>query len=87
MRRFYPLTVLLLSGACHRSEPAQRPFERAGHGLDTAADKTGRALTTAAQKTGKAVTKAGSATGKAFSKVGTKLQGKGAAAAPASPAR
>lgn len=85
MKRFSVVAALLIVTACQRSEPARGPFERAGRGLDTAADKTGRALTTAAQKTGQAVTTAGRATGKALGKAGAKLQGKGAA--PASSAR
>lgn len=85
MRRFSVLAALLLAGACQRGEPAQGPFERAGRGLDTAADKTGHALSTAAQKTGQAVTTAGHATGKALGRAGAKLQGK--SAAPAGSAR
>ena len=85
MRRFHLFAALLLASACHRSQPAQGPFERAGQGLDTAADKTGHALGIAAQKTGAAVSTAGHATGKAFGKAGDKLQGKDAA--PASSAR
>ncbi len=86
MRRIHLLAVLALASACHRSQPAQGPFERAGQGLDTAADKTGHALTTAAQKTGEGVSTAARATGKAFGKVGDKLQGKDSAPKQPAPA-
>lgn len=85
MTRFWLFVALLFGSACQRGEPAQGPFERAGRGLDTAADKTGHALAIAAQKTGQAVTTAGHAAGNGLNKAGAKLQGK--AAAPASSAR
>jgi len=69
--------VLMLAVACHRSQPAQGPFERAGKGLDNAAEKTGDALKTAAEKTGEAAKKATHATGKAVRKVGQKIEGNG----------
>ena len=80
------LLTLLLAVACHRDEEAKGPFERAGAGLDRAADKTGHALSNAATTTGTAVQKAGQATGKAFVKVGDKLSGKGAGSPEARPA-
>ncbi len=86
MRRIYLLGVLALASACHRSQPAQGPFERAGQGLDTATDKTGQALTTAAQKTGEGLSTAAHATGKAFGKAGDKLQGKDSPSKDATPA-
>ena len=75
---------LLLAAACHRDRDAAGPFERAGKGLDNAAQKTGTALEGAAQKTGTALEGAGQATGKAFQRAGDKLQGK--SATPASSA-
>ena len=85
MSRIPLLAVLALASACHRSQPAQGPFERAGQGLDTATDKTGQALSTAAEKTGKGLSTAAHATGKAFGKVGDKLQGNGSAPKEATP--
>ncbi len=78
--------ALLLVGGCHRDQDAKGPFEKAGEGLDTAAEKTGEGLNTAAEKTGTAVkgaakataegaTTAVHATGRAFKKVGDKLSG------------
>ena len=84
---FGSLAVLLLVCACHHDRPAEGPFERAGQGLDTAADKTGTALKGAALKTGDALDSAGKATGRAFERAGDKLQGKGQTApAPSTPA-
>ncbi len=73
--------------ACHRDQEAKGPFEKAGAGVDHAADKTGAALTTAATATGNALDKAGQATGKAFERVGQKLDGQSAAPAGSSPAQ
>ena len=76
------LLTLLLACACHRDRDAAGPMERAGKGVDTAAEKTGTALEGAAEKTGDALNRAGQATGRAFERAGKKLQGKGATAPP-----
>lgn len=75
MKPVYSFIALLLVSACHHDRDAQGPFERAGAGVDHAADKTGHALDKAADKTGHALHKAGEATGRAFKKVGNKLDG------------
>ena len=90
------LASALVATACHHDKPAEGPFERAGQGLDTAADKTGTAVKGAAEKTGTAVKgaaektgdalgRAGKATGRAFEHAGQKLTSKGPSdsAAPA----
>ncbi len=79
------LPTLLLITACHHDRDAAGPMERAGKGVDSAADKTGTALQGAAEKTGDALTRATRATGRAFERAGSKLQGKGSEPAPASP--
>ena len=76
------LLTLLLAAACHRDREAKGPMERAGQGVDTAAEKTGTALEGAAEKTGDALNRAGHATGRAFERAGNKLQGKGQNAPP-----
>ena len=53
------LACALLASACHKEHPAEGPFERAGRGVDTAAQKTGEALERAGQATGKAFKGAG----------------------------
>jgi hypothetical protein len=70
------VTLVLVSG-CHRDQDARGPMERAGQGLDTAADKTGTALKGATVKTGEGLEKAAHSTGHAFQRVGDKLGGKG----------
>jgi len=55
-------------------------MERAGKGVDRAAQKTGTALQGAAEKTGDALNRAGRATGRAFERAGKKMQGKSAPA-------
>jgi len=82
MSKFVLLT-LLLAGACHRDREAAGPMERAGKGVDTAAQKTGTALKGAAVKTGDALNSAGQATGRAFERAGNKLQRKSAPPPPA----
>ena len=72
--------TLLLAAACHRDREAAGPMERAGKGVDRAAQKTGTALQGAAEKTGDALNRAGRATGRAFERAGKKLQGKSAPA-------
>lgn len=67
--------TLAILAACHRDRDAAGPMERAGQGVDNAADKTGTALKGAAHKTGDALDTAGRATGNAFKKVGNKLSG------------
>ena len=52
----------LVATACHNDRQAGGPLERAGRGVDTAAQKTGEALE-----------RAGSATGKAFKGAGSDL--------------
>ncbi len=83
VKPLYSVVFCLLLTACHHDAPARGPFERAGAGVDRAADKTGHALSGAAKKTGEAVEKAGHATGKAFVKVGDKLSGKPSESRPA----
>jgi len=61
--------------ACHRHRDAAGPGERAGQGIDNAAQKTGSALHKAAVKTDEAAHKAVHATGEAFEKAGQKLKG------------
>ncbi len=56
------LAALLLITACHHDRDAGGPFERAGRGVDHAA-----------QKTGKALGRAGDATTKAFKGAATDL--------------
>jgi hypothetical protein len=68
------LTVALAS-ACHRDRDAEGPMERAGKGVDRAADESGRALRKGAEKTGEAVEHAADATGEALQKAGKKLKG------------
>jgi len=79
------LLTLLLLAACHHDHGAAGPMERAGKGVDTAAEKTGTALEGAAVKTGHALDSAGHATGRAFERAGSKLQGK--SASPSTSAR
>ena len=67
------LAVLLLVSACHHDRDANGPFERAGKGVDNAAQKTGDALGRAGEATGDALERAGNATGKAFKGAGTDL--------------
>jgi hypothetical protein len=69
------LGTLLVVTACHHDRDAAGPMERAGRGVDKAAEKTGTALEGAAVKTGDALDKAGHATGRAFERAGQKLQG------------
>ena len=78
--------ALLLLGACHDGKTAAGPGERAGRGIDRAAEKTGDALHKAAVKTDEAAHKAVQATGAAFEKAGQKLKGSpGATQTPAPP--
>lgn len=77
------LLSLFLFAACHHDHGAAGPMERAGKGVDTAAEKTGTALEGAAEKTGEALTTAGHATGRAFERAGDKLQGKSSTSSPA----
>ncbi len=67
------LAVLPLLFACRRNHPAEGPMQRAGAGVDNAAQATGHALSGAARKTGAALNKAGHATGHAAQKTGQKL--------------
>ena len=71
----------LLATACHNDRQAGGPLERAGRGVDTAAQKTGQALE-----------RAGDATSKAFKGAGSDLGVRGSAdkkptAKPASDAK
>jgi hypothetical protein len=68
-------TGLFLLVACHRDRDAAGPGQRAGQGLDNAAQKTGSALHKAAVKTDEAAHKAVHATGEAFERAGQKLKG------------
>jgi hypothetical protein len=74
------LFVVAFAVGCHRDKEASGPMERAGKGVDNAADKTGTALKGAAKKTGEALESAGEATGRAFDKLGTRIGGDGKAA-------
>jgi hypothetical protein len=49
------LGAVLLVTACHHNREAGGPLERAGRGVDHAAEKTGEALGRAGAATGKAV--------------------------------
>ncbi|HTM46812.1 MAG TPA: hypothetical protein VL137_17775 [Polyangiaceae bacterium] len=71
---FAGLALLIVTG-CHRSQDAEGPMERAGKGVDKAAQKTGQAVSKAASKTGTAIKKAAHATGNVFVKAGQKLKG------------
>ncbi len=66
--------ALLLLVACHHDKDAAGPAERAGRGIDRAADKTGAAFHRAAVKTDEAAHRAVRATGEAFEKAGKKLK-------------
>jgi hypothetical protein len=79
------LSLSLLLAACHRDRDAEGPMQRAGRGVDKAAEKTGDALHTAAEKTDKAAHKAVTATGEAFEKAGQKLKGAPKATPSSSP--
>jgi hypothetical protein len=81
------LVVLPLLLACRHNHGDRGPMERAGAGVDHAADATGRALSGAARKTGEALDKAGHATGKAFQHAGDKLSGHGSDSGDAPPAK
>ncbi len=69
--------VLGLVSGCHKDKEAAGPMERAGKGVDTAADKTVDGVKKGAEKTKEGVGKAADATGKAFDNVGKKLKGDG----------
>ncbi|HEX4476996.1 MAG TPA: hypothetical protein VH142_18025 [Polyangiaceae bacterium] len=75
MKTWSVVLALLLLGGCHRDQDAKGPFEKAGEGLDTAAEKTGTAVKGAAKATAEGATTAVHATGHAFKKVGDKLSG------------
>ncbi|MET0794093.1 MAG: hypothetical protein ABW061_21405 [Polyangiaceae bacterium] len=57
------LALLLLGTACHNDREAGGPLERAGRGVDKAAQKTGQALGRAGDATTKALKGAGSELG------------------------
>jgi hypothetical protein len=75
---------LLLLAGCHKHKDPEGPVQRAGKGIDNAAEKTGDALHRAAVKTDAAAQKAVHATGEAFERAGQKLKGTPRATQPAS---
>ena len=79
--RWLGIGFLLLAG-CHRNKDAEGPIERAGKGIDRAADKTGDALHKAAVKTDEAAHRAVHATGETFEKAGKKLKREPSATQP-----
>lgn len=74
VRQLWFAAALLLLSGCHDDKPAKGPAERAGQGIDRAAQKTGEALHHAAVKTDEAASRAVRATGEAFERAGKKLK-------------